>query len=96
MQKLIRTIKPFLASALLAVVAAAGIQTKVSAQDDKTLLGAGSSFINPLFSKIFADYNAKTGIQVNYQSIGSGGGIQQFTAQTVDFGASDVPLARTQ
>jgi phosphate transport system substrate-binding protein len=92
MQKLIRTIKPILASVMLAVVAAAGIQTKVAAQDDKTLLGAGSSFINPLFSKIFADYNAKTGIQVNYQSIGSGGGILQLTNKTVDFGASDGPL----
>jgi phosphate transport system substrate-binding protein len=92
MQKLIKTIKPILASVVLAVVAAAGIQTKVAAQDDKTLLGAGSSFINPLFSKIFADYNAKTGIQVNYQSIGSGGGILQLTNKTVDFGASDGPL----
>jgi phosphate transport system substrate-binding protein len=55
-------------------------------------LGAGSSFINPLVSKIFADYNQKTGIQVNYQSIGSGGGILQLTNKTVDFGASDAPL----
>jgi phosphate transport system substrate-binding protein len=68
------------------------LQLKVSAQDDKTILGAGSSFINPLFSKIFADYNQKTGIQVNYQSIGSGGGILQLTNKTVDFGASDGPL----
>ncbi len=58
----------------------------------KPYLGAGSSFINPLFSKMFADYNQKTGIQVNYQSIGSGGGILQLTNKTVDFGASDGPL----
>jgi phosphate transport system substrate-binding protein len=56
-----------------------------------TLLGAGSTFINPLFSKMFADYNTKTGIKVNYQSIGSGGGILQLTNKTVDFGASDAP-----
>ena len=64
--------------------------------NDKTLLGAGSTFINPLFSKMFADYNTKTGIQVNYQSIGSGGGILQLTNKTVDFGASDAPLNEEQ
>jgi len=64
----------------------------LATSNDKTLLGAGSTFINPLFSKMFADYNAKTGIQVNYQSIGSGGGILQLTNKTVDFGASDAPL----
>src|ERR1700682_664227 len=69
-----------------------GFQKTQAQNDDKTLLGAGSSFINPLFSKMFADYNAKTGIQVNYQSIGSGGGILQLTNKTVDFGASDGPL----
>jgi phosphate transport system substrate-binding protein len=83
--------KRFFAAALL-LVAGMGIQTKLAAQDDKTLLGAGSTFIYPLFSKMFSDYNAKTGIQVNYQSIGSGGGILQLTNKTVDFGASDGPL----
>jgi phosphate transport system substrate-binding protein len=82
--------KGFAAAALL--VAAVGIQIKVAAQDDKTILGAGSSFINPLFSKIFDVYNKKVGIQVNYQSIGSGGGIKALTDKTVDFGASDAPL----
>ncbi len=80
----------------MAVTAIAGLQSKASAQDDKTLLGAGSSFINPLFSKMFAEYNQKTGIQVNYQSIGSGGGILQLTNKTVDFGASDGPLNEEQ
>jgi phosphate transport system substrate-binding protein len=73
-----------------------GIQKTQAQNDDKTLLGAGSSFINPLFSKMFADYNQKTGIQVNYQSIGSGGGILQLTNKTVDFGASDGPLNEEQ
>ncbi|HVU98368.1 MAG TPA: phosphate ABC transporter substrate-binding protein PstS [Puia sp.] len=62
------------------------------AQDDKQLLGAGSSFDNPLFTKMFAVYNSTTGVQVNYQSIGSGAGISQLTAKTVDFGASDAPM----
>jgi len=55
--------------------------------------GAGATFPNPLYQKWFSEYHAKfpsTGF--NYQSIGSGGGIQQFTAGTVDFGASDAPL----
>ena len=63
-----------------------------TAQDDKQLLGAGSSFDNPLFTKMFAVYNSSTGVQINYQSIGSGAGISQLTAKTVDFGASDAPM----
>ena len=54
--------------------------------------GAGASFIYPLVSKWSADYNAATGNKVNYQSIGSGGGIAQIKAATVDFGSSDAPL----
>src|ERR1035438_6016490 len=64
--------------------------------DDKTLLGAGSSFVNPLFSKQFSEYNKITGLKVNYQSIGSGGGILQLTNKTVDFGDSDAPLTEEQ
>ncbi len=60
--------------------------------DDNTLLGGGSTFDNPLFSKLFSEYNKTNGLRVNYQSIGSGGGIQQLTAKTIDFGASDNPL----
>ncbi len=57
------------------------------------LTGAGSTFDYPFFSKAFYDYSQKhADITVNYQSIGSGGGIQQFIAKTVDFGASDVPM----
>src|SRR5664279_1887374 len=95
MQKFLKSLKQCLAASLLFSVAVISVQ-KVAAQDDKSLLGAGSSFINPLFSKMFADYNAKTGIQVNYQSIGSGGGILQLTNKTVDFGASDGPLNAEQ
>ena len=60
--------------------------------ENNTVLGAGSTFDNPLFSKMFSEYNKTTGLKVNYQSIGSGGGIQQLTSKTVDFGASDAPL----
>jgi len=72
----------------LAVVAIAtsGMALSASAQDIK---GAGSSFVNPLFQKMFSQYTAA---KVDYQSIGSGGGIAQVTAKTVDFGDSDAPL----
>lgn len=60
--------------------------------DANTIIGAGSTFDNPLFSKMFAEYNKLNGLKINYQSIGSGGGILQLTNKTVDFGASDAPL----
>lgn len=54
--------------------------------------GAGASFPHPIYAKWAEEYQKETGIQINYQSIGSGGGIRQITAKTVDFGASDAPL----
>jgi phosphate transport system substrate-binding protein len=60
--------------------------------DANTLIGAGSSFDNPLFSKMFAEYNKTNGLRVNYQSVGSGAGISQLTNKTVDFGASDAVM----
>jgi phosphate transport system substrate-binding protein len=58
------------------------------------LTGAGSTFDNPLFSKAFFDYTQQhSAVTVNYQSVGSGAGIQQFIKKTVDFGATDVPMA---
>jgi len=57
------------------------------------ITGAGATFIFPLISKWSADYNKATGNKVNYQSIGSGGGIAQIKAATVDFGSSDAPLS---
>ena len=56
------------------------------------ITGAGSTFVYPILSKWSATYNGKTGNRVNYQSIGSGGGIAQIKAATVTFGASDMPL----
>ena len=55
----------------------------------KDLTGAGSSFINPLMTKLVADYQTQCGVKINYSSVGSGAGIQQITAQTVDFAGSD-------
>jgi phosphate transport system substrate-binding protein len=57
------------------------------------LNGAGATFPYPIYSKWFADYAQKTGVKINYQSIGSGGGIRQLSEQTVDFGASDSPMS---
>ncbi|MET4081993.1 phosphate transport system substrate-binding protein [Pedobacter sp. UYP30] len=70
--------------------------TNTSGSSDKTLLGAGSTFVYPLFSKQFSEYNTLTGLKINYQSIGSGGGILQLTNKTVDFGDSDAPLTEEQ
>lgn len=67
-----------------------------SGSADKTLLGAGSTFVYPLFSKQFDQYNKLTGLKINYQAIGSGGGILQLTNKTVDFGDSDAPLTDEQ
>ncbi|HEY9014154.1 MAG TPA: phosphate ABC transporter substrate-binding protein PstS, partial [Gemmatimonadales bacterium] len=62
----------------------------------QSLTGAGATFPNPIYTKWFDAYNKKTGVQINYQSIGSGGGIRQFTEGTVDFGASDGPMNESQ
>lgn len=62
-----------------------------------TLTGAGATFPNPIYSKWFSEYNhIHPDIEINYQSIGSGGGIRQVIAQTVDFGASDGPMSDDQ
>ena len=61
------------------------------------LNGAGATFPYPIYSKWFSEYSASHGgVQINYQSIGSGGGIRQVTAGTVDFGASDGPMTDEQ
>jgi phosphate transport system substrate-binding protein len=67
---------------------------QMSAQGSaKELIGAGATFPFPLYSKMFDEYHKEKGVQVNYQSIGSGGGIKQLENKTVDFGASDAPLS---
>jgi phosphate transport system substrate-binding protein len=81
-----RTVRGLVTLALLlAAVPAAAAAT--------TITGAGSTFDYPFFSRAFYTYSEQhPGVSVNYQSIGSGGGIQQLIARTVDFGASDVPM----
>ena len=77
------------ASALVGAFAGS-LAGDLMAQD---LNGAGATFPNPIYSKWFSDYAAATGVRINYQSIGSGGGIRQLTEGTVDFGASDAPMS---
>src|SRR6267143_2238364 len=61
-----------------------------------SLTGAGATFPGPFYLKAFADYSARyPQVTVNYQAVGSGAGIQQFIKNTVDFGASDVPMGAT-
>ena len=76
-------------TAFLGVVAAAAIGLAAQAAE---ISGAGATFPYPIYAKWAEAYAAKTGLKMNYQSIGSGGGIKQITAKTVDFGASDMPL----
>ena len=61
-----------------------------------TIHGAGATFPYPLYAKWATAYEAETGVKLNYQSIGSGGGIKQIKAKTVDFGASDAPLKQAE
>jgi len=77
--------------AALALAAAATVGT--AAQEVKSLTGAGATFPYPIYSKWAYEYQKITGVGLNYQSIGSGGGIQQITNKTVDFGASDATLS---
>ncbi|HEX2545308.1 MAG TPA: phosphate ABC transporter substrate-binding protein PstS [Ramlibacter sp.] len=80
------TVRSRIAAASIAAVACTGF---ASAQD---ITGAGASFPAPLYAKWAADYHKATGVKVNYQSVGSGAGLRQIEAKTVDFGASDAPL----
>ncbi len=71
--------------------------TGSSGSDNASLTGAGSTFAYPIYSKWIDAYSSvQPGVTINYQSIGSGAGIQQLTAQTVDWGASDAPMTDAQ
>lgn len=70
------------------------LASNVALADTTAITGAGATFPYPLYSKWAQVYQSKTGVTVNYQPIGSGGGIQQIQAKTVDFGASDKPLSQ--
>jgi phosphate transport system substrate-binding protein len=73
----------------LAAVGSVFVMGVSSAQD---ITGAGASFPAPLYAKWASEYNKSTGVKINYQSVGSGAGMRQIEAKTVDFGASDAPL----
>ncbi len=90
-----RTGRALLASVGVLLMVACGSTSSTGGTDigSGALTGAGSSFDNPLFSKAFFDYTQQhPSVTVNYQPIGSGGGIKAFIAKTVDFGATDVPM----
>src|SRR5213075_805998 len=74
---------------MAAACAAIGLSGAAGAAE---ITGAGATFPYPIYAKWAEAYKAKAGIGMNYQSIGSGGGIAQIKAKTVDFGASDMPL----
>jgi len=82
----------------ITLVAGLALALSGAAFADKLLInGAGATFPFPIYSKWFSQYNkARPDVQINYQSIGSGGGIKQITERTVDFGASDAPLTDEQ
>ena len=73
--------------------AKAGTTPATATTSGSDLTGAGATFPYPLYSKWFDTYATKTGVKINYQSIGSGGGIRQLSEQTVDFGATDAPMS---
>src|SRR5260370_14822331 len=78
-------------------VLAAMLVASVAAAHKTVIIGAVATFPYPIYSKWFSEYNKlHPNVEINYQSIGSGGGIRQFTAQTVFFGATDGPMTQDQ
>ena len=73
-------------------VAALGLSAIAVSSMAAELTGAGATFPFPIYAKWAEAYKAKTGVSMNYQSIGSSGGIKQIKAKTVDFGATDAPM----
>src|SRR5467141_4506121 len=88
------TIRKYAAAMLRRLIGAASVAASlISAQAlAADITGAGATFPYPIYAKWADAYKKSSGIGLNYQSIGSGGGIKQITAKTVDFGASDMPL----
>jgi phosphate transport system substrate-binding protein len=81
----------------LKFIAAGVLALMTAGANAQNLNGAGATFPYPIYSKWFSEYKeVNPGVQINYQSIGSGGGIQQVTSGTVDFGAADVPMTDEQ
>ena len=82
----------FTAKATLSLSMGAALMSFAALATAQNVTGAGASFPAPLYSKWAADYYKATGVKINYQSVGSGAGLRQIEAKTVDFGASDAPL----
>jgi len=81
----------------VALTVAAGVVAGAAAQQKMQINGAGATFPYPIYSKWFSEYNKlHPNVEINYQSIGSGGGIRQITNQTVFFGATDGPMSNDQ
>ena len=81
------------ASAIVGIAFLTGVGTETGLAQQVLINGAGATFPYPIYSKWFDEYHKKfPNVQINYQSLGSGAGIQQVTAGTVDFGASDGPM----
>ena len=82
----------------LSLLLSVSVLSRTSSAADKVLInGAGATFPAPIYTKWFQDYNkANPTVEINYQAIGSGGGIKQLTEKTVDFGASDAPMTDTE
>ena len=76
----------------LSTISAATLLSFAALASAQDVTGAGASFPAPLYSKWASDYNKATNVKINYQSVGSGAGLRQIEAKTVDFGASDAPL----
>jgi phosphate transport system substrate-binding protein len=91
---LIRTKLARVTTAALAVVVLSGLTASASAAE--SLTGAGSTLVAPLMQQWANEYKSRTGTEVTYGAVGSGAGIQQITARSVDFGASDAPLKPSQ
>src|SRR5262245_13698723 len=102
MRDLLRVLS--IAALLAALIACGGGTTNDTAAPDQgeaqqslQINGAGATFPYPIYSKWFAEYHTlRPNVQINYQSIGSGGGIRQLTAETVFFGATDGPMTDEQ
>ena len=97
MKSVLRVIRGVRSLTILVILLAVGVLGAVVAAQAQQINGAGASFPYPIYAKWFSEYNKlNPKVQINYQSIGSGGGIRQLTAQTVFFGATDGPMTKEQ
>jgi phosphate transport system substrate-binding protein len=97
MKSVSNTVRGFRSTTALVTVLALGVLGASVVAQTMQISGAGATFPFPIYSKWFSEYNKKyPNVQINYQSIGSGGGIRQLTAQTVFFGATDGPMTDEQ